>query len=220
MNDWRDDPITSKQKELLKELGLHIPATKGEASDLINAQSGKPTAKQTAMLKRWGLEIPSTMEEASDLIDAYIDKPTLKQIAKLEYMGCKVPRTKDKAAEILDEMEEDLNFESQSKLVDWDIEKYDLHPNLYPETAEEKENRLARKADLQKKNNPLLGCAALIFMLTVLIVSIGAFFGNDICTGLFIIIVILSPLGVIFHFSRKKKARSKLLSDPPPLPPQ
>ncbi len=121
----------------------------------------KPTAKQVAMLESLGLEIPNTREEASDLIAVNIDKPTPKQVAKLEYMGLKVPSTKEDASDLLDEIEEDPAYEE--KRIDWDLEKYDLHPDLYDETGEEMEKRWHRKAKRSHENSPL-GCAPLIVL--------------------------------------------------------
>lgn len=198
MNDRRDDPVTERQEKLLRKLGLLVPATKGEASDLLTAHF-----EQT---------------------DGDRDKPTPKQAAKLEYMGIAVPKTKDEARDLLDEIENDPTYEE--KRIDWDLDKYDLHPDLYFETDEEMWTRIRQqreRADTkkyiqrilrssnQKNKNPqqakkssvtskdlLLVCALVI----VPMIFTGALFGNTICIGLSVLIVVWT----ISHFWRKKKA--------------
>jgi hypothetical protein len=46
--DWRDDPATGKQKKFARDLHIKFPAniTKGELSDLIDQQLGKPPAEE------------------------------------------------------------------------------------------------------------------------------------------------------------------------------
>ncbi len=228
MNDWRNDPVTERQKELLKELGLPVPATKRGASELLDAYFDQPTPKQIAMLKHMGLETPSTREEASDLITAHIDKPTPKQIAKLEYMGRKVPRTKERASEILDQIEEDPKYEK--KRISWDIKKYDLHPNLYFETEEEitryaaKESTHLQPTQKPKENNAFRlsdkkGDLRLVGILFIIIPAVFAIFagalgGSRFCAFLSILLI----LGIIFYFWKKAQKVRDRSAKPPPLP--
>ncbi len=59
MSDWRNDPPTDPQLELLNEIGIHrIPDTKGEASNLISAHFDPiENAVLAAIKQRLGLEI-------------------------------------------------------------------------------------------------------------------------------------------------------------------
>jgi len=50
--NWRDDPVTERQKDLIRSKGKRIPKTKGEASDLISSLLGTgPSPRQIAKLK-------------------------------------------------------------------------------------------------------------------------------------------------------------------------
>lgn len=54
---WRNDGPSWKQKDLLKKMGLEVPATKGEASDLISKglrdqSSGLGTAGHDVVYRR------------------------------------------------------------------------------------------------------------------------------------------------------------------------
>jgi hypothetical protein len=171
MKDWRRDTVTPRQLELLHKLGLPIPTTKGEASDLLSS---------------------------------HFDKPTPKQVAKLEYMGFKVPRTKEKVSDLLDKIEEDPEYEE--KRVNWDIEKYDLHPDLYTETGEEYEKRLEQKIKTEEHQNKFFQYASM----AVFVFFIGTLSGNAIWTRLFVFSVVFGLVGTICYFCWKKKSDDQL----------
>ena len=71
-DDWRFDPITDRQRELIEEKGYEAPDTKGEASDLITEILRKEdgaTEGQIRRLEFYGIYGDFSKKEASELID-------------------------------------------------------------------------------------------------------------------------------------------------------
>lgn len=75
-SNWRDDPITAKQKDFLKNNGKKPPKTKGEASDLIGVILGThATPRQRAKLRFFGLLDTMSYDAAQDALDALENDP-------------------------------------------------------------------------------------------------------------------------------------------------
>lgn len=71
-DDWRFDPITDRQRELIEDKGYEAPDTKGEASDLITEILRKEdgaTAGQVRRLEFYGIYGEFSKKEAAELID-------------------------------------------------------------------------------------------------------------------------------------------------------
>ena len=71
-NDWRDDPITERQRNLIEEKGFDAPNTKGEASDLISeilSKEDEATEGQIRRLEFYGIYGDFSKKEAMDLIE-------------------------------------------------------------------------------------------------------------------------------------------------------
>lgn len=80
---WRRRPPTKPQQQLIRKLGLTLPATSGEASQLINQldiqrqaelTSGRPTTNQ-----RWFLKRHNAWREDLTFVEAYLTIRTIKQ---------------------------------------------------------------------------------------------------------------------------------------------
>jgi len=80
--NWRDDPVSERQRDFLESKGQVVPKTKGKASDLISSLLGTgPTPRQVAKLKFLGIPW-SSKEEAYELLDSVEADPKYeKQIA-------------------------------------------------------------------------------------------------------------------------------------------
>ena len=76
---WREDPVSERQRDLIKSKGMKVPKTKGEASDLIGSILGTgPSPRQIAKLKFLGISW-TTVEEAWSILDAVEDDPAYKK---------------------------------------------------------------------------------------------------------------------------------------------
>ena len=71
-DDWRNDPITERQRDLIEEKGLDAPNTRGEASDLISeflSREDKATEGQIRRLEFYGIYGDFSKKEAMNLIE-------------------------------------------------------------------------------------------------------------------------------------------------------
>ncbi len=71
-DDWRDEPITDRQKKLIEDKGYEAPDTKGEASDLITEilrKEDPATEGQIRRLEFYGIYGDFSKKEASELIE-------------------------------------------------------------------------------------------------------------------------------------------------------
>jgi hypothetical protein len=71
-DDWRNDPITDRQRDLIEEKGFDAPNTKGEASDLISeilSREDKATESQIRRLEFYGIYGDFSKKEAMELIE-------------------------------------------------------------------------------------------------------------------------------------------------------
>jgi hypothetical protein len=71
-DDWRNDPITERQRNLIEEKGYDAPNTKGEASDLISeilSKEDEATEGQIRRLEFYGIYGDFTKKEAMELIE-------------------------------------------------------------------------------------------------------------------------------------------------------
>lgn len=71
-DDWRDDPITDRQRNLIEDKGYKAPDTKGAASDLISEIIRKEDAATEGQIRRlefYGIYGDFSKKEAMDLIE-------------------------------------------------------------------------------------------------------------------------------------------------------
>jgi hypothetical protein len=151
---------TKIQSEKLQSWGIPVPETSDEAKKLIadylleEAKKEPVTPRQAAFIQDYGEVVPATKMEATELLDRLTAGPTPRQKAKLAYLGIDWPTTNEEASEALDEIQGDPYYRDELK--EWDLVKYDLHPNLYdddPRTYEqlEKSWELNRKREWNEK---------------------------------------------------------------------
>ena len=147
-------PPTEKQLERLKyllELGVKRPATSAEATKLLKEAV---TKEQAAFLRENDRPIPLTKAEASEAISKFKDRPTPTQLAKLKYFGYEPAATKQEASETLDGMEFDLCYDENQRM--WELEKYDLYPELYEETGDHLIERLEKIREIKNAKGCLI----------------------------------------------------------------
>ena len=183
--------ITKLQAEKLQGFGIPPPETSEEAKKLIEAhllevaRNEPVTPRQAAFIREFGEDVPATKIEASALLDRLTKGPSPKQKAKLAYLKIDWPTTKEEAGEALDEIQGDPLYRDDLKA--WDLEKYDLHPDLYDEdnrTGEQimEADQIKKKRDWEAKGLKQQirdsGCGLLLigFFLVVLALILKAVF--------------------------------------------
>ena len=156
-------PLSSQiaQFQKLKALGVPfsvMPDTRSEAAELL---ATAPSEKQISLMRELDVSIPLTSEQASSLISKRLYAPTPKQIAKIEYFKLSVPDSKREASELLDEIESDSLYKDERKM--WELEKYDLHPDLYDESSDHMLTRMDRLREVKSS-----GCLVMLVPLAVI----------------------------------------------------
>jgi len=146
--------ITKLQAEKLQGFGIPVPETSEEAKKLIAdhllevARNEPVTPRQAAFIREFGENVPVTKMEASELLNRLTKGPSPKQRAKLAYLKINWPTTREEAGEALDEIQGDPLFSDDLKA--WDLEKYDLHPDLYEDDGRSYE-QMEKSWELQRK---------------------------------------------------------------------
>lgn len=196
MSDWRRDLVTKNQRSILKYLKLPIPPTKGEASDLISSAPPEKVEKYRENGKR-----KRKLEE---------EREFSKKKALLGFLGIAWGESEDQADAALDNWSDGIAHENEMER--WDLEKYDLYPDLYKETKKEGRERkdqlkmLQWEDDEEKKKsgdlegrNSLWGC--MLIVLGVAFVIQSSFMGLKKSAAFDAVIIILS---FVVYSTRKK----------------
>ena len=90
------------------------------------------------------------------MLDRLTKGPSPKQKAKLAYLKIDWPTTREEAGEALDEIQGDPYYRDELKA--WDLEKFDLHPDLYEEDGRSYEQMEKSWELKRKREEEALGC--------------------------------------------------------------